>query len=167
MKTVKISIPLVLALILYTAFSYATYAESGSDKYTPTKLEWLMNYLNSYSNSLPRDSYDCLVRYEPKPPNTVNVTIIYGFRKCPSKTEAETTLSLAEGTIREFAHKKNWNWVNTQGELKEISQARQEGNQAVKESAERALQILIKDLGKDHPEVKDFQQKLNEWFDKY
>ncbi|MBI2995090.1 MAG: hypothetical protein HYY52_00050 [Candidatus Melainabacteria bacterium] len=135
MKTVKISIPLVLALILYTAFSYTTYAESGSDKYTPTKLEWLATYLNStnelYKGCLPSekscsfaDSHKARlisIYYLPNPPNTITVTIFHDSEKT-SEAEIESAFIGARMAVENFAKKKKWKWVKVQKKSIELQE---------------------------------------------
>lgn len=86
---------------------------SGSDAYTPTKLEWLVLRMNTrYAEK--NKNYQ--LRFESRPPNDVLIIASINYEKIKDKdlvARVRRLIKLGEWATSKYAKKKKWTWVHT------------------------------------------------------
>lgn len=115
-------------LLLFVCFLFPLniHAESGSDKYTPTKLEWLVVYLNS-TNSLDD------VFFLGIPPDTIAIALY-------DDAKSRNSFKFARLAINQIAIKKGWSWIKIREEvLPPVEKSLKEALDNPKNKFERSL----------------------------
>ena len=113
---------ILLAAILATfvvgsALSAAsrTGGADGTQRYTPTAIEWL----NVYCSSLGREKVGYYSACESDGKNTITVQI--GYWDTALKKEAEDEFIPIDFLLKAYAHEKGWNWLKIVKKVEFIS----------------------------------------------
>lgn len=104
--------------LLAGAFSIATQADSGSDRYTPTKLEWLVTEMSACCKVTGTDPDTPSVSFLEKRPNTLVVSIYVETER--KMKQVDLVFETTRKTATSIAESHGWTWLRVEKRIEKL-----------------------------------------------